>query len=445
MPRDRMPTPFELALMRGLWRRRYSRRTFVKTGAALSVPALLVACGVPAQTPAPGTPAPGTPAPGTPAPGTPTPGTPAPGDTPTPEATPTEAPPLEGVLNFANWPFYIDQDEDTGASETLQQFEQETGVSVNYREVIETNDGFFGTIQPALAAGQDTGWDLIVPTDWMVARLVRLGYLEEINVDSEVANFVAHADEAYKDPWYDPGNRHSVPWQSGFTGIGYNRALTGRDITSFADLLDPEFSGRIGMFSEMRDSFNLAMLYLGINPETATFEEAQRAQEVLLEQAPLVRGYYGNEYAEALANGDLAVCMAWSGDVYQLQLDNPDLDFVIPSEGGNIWIDNLCIPRGAQNPTAAKAMMDFVYDPEIMAQICAYVQFISPVPAARDVMLQWADEAEDDEEREELLELADSELIFPGEATLAQVHGYPNLDDEEERRWQELFQEVVHG
>jgi spermidine/putrescine transport system substrate-binding protein len=417
MPEERRPTGFELSLARGLVQRRYSRRGFLKgairgsvaTAGVLSVPALLAACGTPPATPGPATPGGG----------------------------PGQSPAGSGTLNFANWPFYIDQDEDTGASETLRQFEEETGISVNYREVIETNDGFFGTIQPALAAGQDTGWDLIVPTDWMVARLIRLGYLEEINVEADVPNFVEHAADAYKDPGYDPDNRHSVPWQSGFTGIGYNIALTGREITSFSDLLDPAFSGRIGMFSEMRDSFNLAMLYLGINPESAGFEDARRAQEVLLDQAPLVRSYYGNEYAEALANGDVALTMAWSGDVYQLQLDNPDLRFVIPSEGGNIWIDNMCIPRGARNPQAATRMMNFVYEPAIMAQICAYVQFISPVPAARDILA----DSDDEEERE----LADSELIFPSERTLEQVHGYPNLDDEEERRWLELFQEVVQG
>jgi spermidine/putrescine transport system substrate-binding protein len=414
------PSTTELALARGLFQRRTSRRGFLKGAArgyvagmgALSLPALLAACGTPPATPGPATPGvtPGT----TPGNGT-----------------------GNNVLNFANWPFYIDQDEDTGASETLRQFEEETGISVNYREVIETNDGFFGTVQPALAAGQDTGWDLIVPTDWMVARLIRLGYLEEIDVERDVPNFVEHAADAYKDPGYDPDNRHSVPWQSGFTGIGYNIDLTGREITSFADLLDPEFGGRIGMFSEMRDSFNMALLHLGIEPETATYEDAERAQEILLQQAPLVRAYYGNEYAEALANGDVALTMAWSGDVYQLQLDNPSLRFVIPSEGGNIWIDNMCIPRGAQNPQAATRMMDFVYQPEIMAQIAAYVQFISPVPAARDILA----ESDDEEERD----LADSELIFPSDETLAQVHGYPNLDDEQERQWQVLFQEVVQG
>jgi spermidine/putrescine transport system substrate-binding protein len=397
------------ALHRGLTRRRFLRKAgqaSFAAGAAVSLPSLLAACGVaPAATPQP---------------------TP-PGGTPPAEG---------GNLNFANWPFYIDQD-DAGASDTLRQFTAETNVQVNYQERIESNDGFFGTVAPALAAGQDTGWDLIVVTDWMVARLVGLGYLERIDVAADVPQFQANAADAYKDPWYDPGNQHSVPWQSGFTGIGYNIALTGREITSINDLWSDEFAGRVGMFSEMRDSMNFAMLRLGINPEQATVEDAQRAVQELLTQAPLVRAYYGNEYAEALANGDVAITMAWSGDVYQLQADNEDLRFVIPDEGANLWVDNMCIPRRARNPAAAKQMMDFVYGPEIAAQIAAYVQFISPVPAAREILA-----ASDDEEEQEL---ADSELIFPSDETLGKTVGYPNLDEEAERVWQELFQQVVQG
>jgi spermidine/putrescine transport system substrate-binding protein len=313
MPDDRRQSPLDLAvrqaLMRGLTRRRFLRhagRASLAAGAAVSLPGLLAACATPPAATPGATPAQGTPPAGTP-------------------------PPAGDTLQFANWPFYIDQDEDTGASETLQQFTQETGITVDYQERIESNDGFFGTIAPALAAGQSTGWDLIVVTDWMVARLVALGYLEQINVESEVPQFVANAAEAYKDPWYDPNNLHSVPWQSGFTGIGYNIALTGREITSLDDLWNEEFRGRIGMFSEMRDSMNFAMLRLGINPEEATLEDAQAAAAELLTQAPLVRAYYGNEYAEALANGDVAITMAWSGDVYQLQADNEDLRFVIPT------------------------------------------------------------------------------------------------------------------
>jgi spermidine/putrescine transport system substrate-binding protein len=406
-------TDLERAIARAFARGRYTRRAFLGrsgrgllvAGSALSLPSILAACGIGPQT------------------------------SPTPGAT--NGGNGGDTLQWANWPFYIDQDEDTGESDTINQFEEETGISVNYREVIEDNESFFGTIQPSLAAGQPAGWDMITPTDYMCQRLIRLGYLQELDW-SKLPNVEANIDDVYRSRPLDPNNQYLVPWQSGFTGIGYNLELTGREITSMDDLWNPDFEGRIGMFREMRDTFNFALLRNGVNPTEATFEDAQRAAESLLEQAPLVRNYYGNEYTDGLANGDVALTMAWSGDVYQLQLDNPNLRFVIPDEGGNLWVDNMCIPNGAVNPDAAHQMMNFVYQPEIMAQICAYVQFISPVPAAREILAN-----SDDEEEQEL---ADSELIFPSEATLDRVHGYPDLSDEdEERRWLELFQNVVQG
>jgi spermidine/putrescine transport system substrate-binding protein len=127
----------------------------------------------------------------------------------------------------------------------LDAFTAETGIEVNYVEAIQDNQDFFGTIQPALAQGQDTGWDLITVTDWLVGKMIALGYLEQIDVEASVPNFVANAADKYKNPSYDPNNLHSVPWQSGITGIGYNPQLTGREITSFEDLLDPAFEGRI--------------------------------------------------------------------------------------------------------------------------------------------------------------------------------------------------------
>lgn len=417
MSQHERETQLERAIARAFARGRYSRRAFLGrtgkgllvAGSALSIPSILAACGIGPQA------------------------------SPTPGAT-TGGGGGNGAdtLQFANWPFYIDQDEDTGESDTINQFEEETGLTVNYREVIEDNESFFGTLQPVLAAGEPSPWDIIVITDYMAQRMIRLGYLQEIDIDGELPNVAANIDPAYLGRPLDPDSSYLVPWQSGFTGIGYNIALTGREITSLDDLWNPEFEGQIGMFREMRDTFNFALLRNGVNPTEATFEDAGRAAESLLEQGPLVRNYYGNEYADGLANGDVALTMAWSGDVYQLQLDNPDLRFVIPDEGGNLWVDNMCIPNGAPNRAGAISMMDFVYQPEIMAQISSYVQFISPVPAARDIL------AESDDEEEQAL--ADSELIFPGEETLAQVHGYPDLSDEaEERRWLELFQEVVQG
>ena len=354
----------------------------------------------------------------------------------------------EGELQFANWPLYIDQDDD-GNSPTIQQFEESTDIDVTYTEAIEDNTSFFGTIQPALAAGEDPGYDIIVMTDWMIGNMARLGYLEPIDVERDVPNFVDNADPTYLERSYDPGNQYSVPWQSGITGIGYNPELVEEEITSLSQLFDPEFiekyCGQIGMFVEMRDSMSLALLYNGVEPSEATLEEAEAAQQVLLDQASCVRDYYGNEYAQGLADGSLAITMAWSGDVFQLQFDNPDLQFVVPDEGGILWTDNMAIPKGAAHPNAALEMMNYVYDPEVAAQIAEWVNYITAVPGAKDIILQHAEEAESEEDAEYLRTVADSPLVFPTEEMLSRLHSYKVLDEEEERQWNELFDEVVSG
>jgi spermidine/putrescine transport system substrate-binding protein len=357
----------------------------------------------------------------------------------------------EDVLNFANWPLYIDQDDD-GNPITIQDFEEATGIDVTYTESIEDNTSFFGTIQPALAGGEDTGYDIIVVTDWMIGNLARLGYLETIDVERDIPNFVANTDPVYLERSYDPGNQYSVPYQSGITGIAYNPELVDEEITSMSQLLDPEliekYCGQIGMFIEMRDSMSFAMIYNGVNPSEATLEDAEAAQQTLLEQAPCVRGYYGNEYADDLANGSLAITMAWSGDVFQLQFDNPDLQFVVPDEGAILWTDNMAIPKGAQHPNAALAMMDYLYDPDVAAQVAEWVNYITPVPGAKEIILGHADDAaaEGDTETEEYLRtVADSPLVFPTQEMLDRLYSYKVLDEEEERQWNELFQEVVQG
>jgi len=408
---------------------RYSRRVFLRragkgvvvAGSALTLPSILAACGI------------------------------APGGSPAASSAPSSAPvgggDPAGLLNFANWPLYIDQDDD-GNSPTIAQFSEELGIEVTYTENIEDNTSFFGTIQPSLAAGDDTGYDIIVPTDWMVGNLIRLGYLEQIDVARDVPNFAANAGEKYKNPSYDPNNAHSVPWQSGITGIGYNPALVTEEITSMAQLLDPamieKYSGQIGMFTEMRDSMSFALIHNGVTPADATIEDAQAARDTLQAQAPHVRGYYGNEYAQGLADGSLAITMAWSGDVFQLQFDNPDLRFVVPEEGAILWVDNMCIPKGAQHPNDALAMMDFVFRPEVAAQITEWVNYICPVPAAQEIIRQHAAEAEG-EDADYLNAVAESPLVFPTEEMLGRLNSYRVLDEGEEREWNELFGEVVQG
>jgi spermidine/putrescine transport system substrate-binding protein len=358
-----------------------------------------------------------------------------------PDAKGSTAPSLAGQdpageLGFANWPLYIDRAK--GRRPTIDDFTKATDIQVNYKEVIDDNESFFGTIREPLAQGQGTGWDLIVVTDWLIAKMNRLGYLEALDHEL-LPNFAANAGEVYKNPDYDANNAHSVPWQSGITGIGYNPKLTGRKITSFNDLFDPAFKGKVGMMTEMRDTLNLTLLGMGVNPQDATVDDAEAASQKLIEQrdAGIVRDYYGNNYADALAREDLWLTMAWSGDVFQLQFDKPELEFVVPEEGGILWVDNMAIPKGAEHPVDAHLFMDFVYDPEIAAQIAAWVNYICPVPAAQDILKK----AKDNYTRT----VANSPLVFPTPEMESRLHHYKDLDEEEEEAWNEFFGAVVQG
>ena len=276
-----------------------------------------------------------------------------------------------GELNFANWPAYIDKA--GGESPTLIQFEKQTNIDVNYKEVINANNEFYATIREPLASEQPVPWDIIVVTDWLIGKMASFGYLEQLD-HSLLPNFDAHAGEIYKDPSYDPNNTHSLTWQSGITGIAYNPELTGRELTSVNEVFNPEFKGKVGMLDEMRDTMHMTMLGMGIKPQDATTEDAKAVQEKLLQQIEdgIVRAYYGNDYVAPLAQGDLAVCLAWSGDVVGKTLGaNSKIRFTVPKEGGMIFNDCMAIPQGAANPIDAHEMMNFVYDPKIAAQMTA--------------------------------------------------------------------------
>ena len=361
-----------------------------------------------------------------------------------PKSDPLTTTEVQGELNFANWPLYVDKPGSRssyvpkGNTATIPDFEKATDTSVTYREVIDDNASFFGTINEPLANEQDTGWDLIVVTDWLIGKMIDLGYLEQIQQD-RLENFYANAGEIYKNRTYDPGNKYSVPWQSGITGIGYNPKLTGREITSFEDLFDPKFEGSVGMFIEMRDTMNLTLLGLGIEPQQATVEDAQKAQQKLLEQreAGIVRQYYGNGYADALARGDLALTMAWSGDVFILKQDTPELEFVVPEEGGILWTDNMAIPQNAQHPIDAMLMMDYVYDPQVAAQLAGYVNYICPVPEAQSILASAGDNYSK--------LVAESPLVFPTPDMEEKLHSYKLLNEEEEAEWNDLFDQVVQA
>jgi spermidine/putrescine transport system substrate-binding protein len=351
---------------------------------------------------------------------------------------PRELPPLAHELKIAQWPLYIDK-------KTVPRFEQESGIDVTYKEVINDNQEFYGTISEPLAAGKETGWDLIALSDWVVSKMNRAGWLESLD-HSLLPSVTSNLGDAFRDPPYDPGNAHSVPWQGGITGIAYNTEFVDSEPTRFEDLWDPSLRGHVGMLTEMVDTMNLTLLTLGVDPQEATVADAARAQERLLEQRDMgiVRGYYGNDYINGLARGDLWASMAWSGDIFWLSQDRPEVRFVVPEEGGILWTTPLEMPKGAQHPRDAHAFLDFVYQPQIAANITEWVGYITPVPKVKGILLERA-RAADKADASFLRGLAESPLVFPSPEIEAKLHSYKVLSTDEEREWNELFQQVIQG
>jgi spermidine/putrescine transport system substrate-binding protein len=318
------------------------------------------------------------------------------------------------TLRFANWQLYIDVDEATGKSPTLQQFTEATGIEVEYFEEINSNDEYFGKIQGPLSQGQGIDREIIVLTDnsRYPGLMIGEGWLEKL--DKEQIPNISNLIDAQQSPSFDPGREYSLPWQSGMTGIAYNAKLTSTPITSMEQLLeDPKLKGKVTLLSEMADTIGSVMKLNGDDPTSVTDEafEAALARVQKAVDSGQIRQFTGNEYTGPLSKGDLIAAMAWSGDVVQLQADNSDLKWGVPESGGMIWTDNMLIPLGGDIGKASQ-FMNFVYNPVIAAQIAAYVNYVPPVAGVKEELAK-LDPA-----------LAENPLIVPDDATLAQVSGF---------------------
>ncbi len=329
-----------------------------------------------------------------------------------------------------NWIEYIDVDDD-GNFPTIARFTEETGIDVTYTEGINSNEEWFGKYQQQLGAGQSIGIDLAMLTDHFAAKLIRLGYLEQIDKANvpNAANLVAGLSNLA----FDPNRDYTLPWQSFFTGIGYDLDQTGREITSLADLLDPEFAGKVGILEGYDDTLVLFLLMDGKDPGTASVDDYVAASERVSEAlaSGQIRDVYGNDYLDALQTGDLAISLAYSGDVVANQADFPSLRFAFPEEGVRIGTDNMLIPKGAANKANAEAWMNFYYQPDVAAELAAYILYMSPVEGAREAIAE-IDPA-----------LAEEPLIFPSSDVLATAHGVRSFTEEEERTVTEAFATAV--
>ncbi|MBD0424144.1 spermidine/putrescine ABC transporter substrate-binding protein [Streptomyces sp. TRM S81-3] len=313
-------------------------------------------------------------------------------------------------LTWANWPLYIDtDDEHPGRRPTLEDFEKRTGVSVAYVEEINDNDEFFGKISPALMNHQPTDRDLIVISDWMCGRFVRLGWVQEMD-RSRQPNVTKYLDPLLRSPAFDPGRRFTVPWQSGITGIAYNRRRLGREIRHVSDLWASDLRGRVTLLSGLDEAFALLMLGDGVDITAWTADDFHRVCDRVEEQVGKgqIRRFTGNDYIKDLSSGDVLACQAYSGDVIQLQADDPDIEFVVPEEGAELWAESLMIPNLARHKANAEKLIDHYYEPEVAAELAAWVNYVCPVPAAQDVLASAKDE--------ETAALAEDPLVFPDAA-----------------------------
>jgi spermidine/putrescine transport system substrate-binding protein len=348
-----------------------------------------------------------------------------------------------GKLNWANWDLYLDKD--GKRYPTLEQFEKENSIDVKYVEAILDNGPFFAKVQPTLSSGQYTGYDLAVITSGIYFNKFRdLGYLVPLDPE-RLTNFDKYAGDKYKDPAYDPGNKLSIPYQAGFTGIGYNPQKTGRDISSWEDLADPKFKDHVGMMANNEDLPNIALQAVGVDPLKSTHADWEKARAWLDKVKPNVRSFYSQGYIDALARGDIWITMAWSGDVFQQNLSGgagAQLKFVIPDEGGLIWTDNFVILKGAQNPVSAMKLMDFYQQPTIQAALAEWNNYISPTPGAQDIVKADAAKAKG-EDKAYLEAVATSYATFPEADTYEKVSAYmtPKAGAELDK-WNSIFQPV---
>jgi spermidine/putrescine transport system substrate-binding protein len=405
-PRNRVPSndPMVQALVRS----QLSRRTVLRGAGGVGVAAALAACGTGDTTET--------------------------GGKSEPQETVEDKSATDKVVRWANWPAYLDYDEETKKYPTLEKFQSETGIKATYAEDIDDNDSYYGKVQGQLRNGDDIGKDVITLTDWMAGRLIRQGYVQELD-KAKIPN-AGNLNPKLHDVGFDPGRRFSMTWQSGYAGIGYRKDKVGRELKTLDDLWAPDLKGKIVVLSEMRDTVGLIMMSQGVDiSKDFTEDQFNTALDVLQKQVDSgqIRQVKGNSYLEDLRSGNAIAAIAWSGDILlaQFEEEDPNYTFTLPDTGGTLWSDNLLVPIGSPHKTNAEKLIDFYYDPAIAAEVAAYVNYICPVEGAKAEM-EKIDPS-----------LVDSPLIFPTEEDLANVQVFRSLDPDEETTYSESFQKVI--
>ena len=408
---NQVPSVLQAALARGL----VSRRTTMAGMAGLAGIAGLAACGSAGKSPTAG-----------------------PSGAATTKArvkAATDTSDTDKLVNWSSWPSYMDVNEKTKSHPTLDAFTKKTGIKVNYTEDYNDNDEFYAKVRPLLEAGTDTGRDVWVSTDWMVARLIRLDYVQKFDL-SNIPNH-ANVDDSLLNVGFDKGRLYSLPWQSGFTGIAWNPKSTGGKKIETIDQLftDPKLKGKVTLLTEMRDTVGLTLLALGKDPNSFTDADfdAACAEIQKAKDAGQIKGFTGNDYTKPLAAGDTAACIAWAGDIVQLKADNPNLGYALPQKGFMLWSDNLVIPNLAKHKKNAEMVINYYYDPAVMAHVVDFVNYVSPVKGVKPLLTKFDPS------------VASNPLIIPSQDVLSRSHVFRGLTAAEETKYNRKFQAIVTG
>ncbi len=332
-------------------------------------------------------------------------------------------------LAISQWPLYVDP----GKDGTVAQFEQETGIDVSYHEEINDNAEFFAKMQPLLTEGESGGRDSITLSDWLARQMYDLGYIYELD-KSALPNVQENLLPALAHPAADPNRDFTVPWQAGMTGLIVRTDLA-PDVDSICDLFDPQYAGKVSMLTELRDSVPMTLKCMGIDPDTATTEEWLAAVDKIDEAANSgqIRRFTGNDYIRDLSNGNVAIALGWSGDAVQMQKDDPNIEFVMPKEGCMLWSTSMEIPVGAPEPEAALEWMNYVYDPEVQADIAEYVNYVTPVSGVKEILAKRNPA------------LARNPLIFPSADFTRNCTFEPVLDGAQGTQVTKAFEAALNG
>jgi spermidine/putrescine transport system substrate-binding protein len=266
------------------------------------------------------------------------------------------------------------------------------------------------------------------------AQMLSLGWIQELD-HARLPNVDANLLPELRQAAFDPGRKYSVPWQSGFTGIAYNAALV-PEVRSYNELLNrKDLAGRVTLLSEMHDTMGAMLRVSGADPVNFDQDQWLGALDVLRQARGRgqVRAFTGNEYLHDLAAGNIVACLAWSGDIIQLQFENPDIRFVVPEEGMYFFSDNMMIPNRATHKANAEAWINYYYDPQVAARLAAYVNYVCPVAGAREAMETIAPQ------------LVDNPLIFPTREFLAHTYEFMPLGETRLKRYRRDYADAIGG